>query len=285
MSPAPGSTGRRTAGSAPRGKAGASSGATLLMPTAQRPASVASAVIPQERAMNPPSITRRPTGPLAIVRRHARPLVVVAVVLVAALALMPGTPARVEGGPAGPSEVDAWLDAQLRDAGIVGAAVVVVRDGRIVHERGFGVADDTGRPVGPETPFVLGSVSKSITAHGRPAARRPGPRRPRRAGDALPAGLPARRRTVADRRSRSASCSRTRAGSRPRPGSHRWADRRPPSPGGSPRSGDVVARERARDPLRLLERELPRPGPARRGRVRGAFGAISRPTRVRDRSR
>lgn len=30
--------------------------------------------------------------------------------------------------------------------------------------RGFGKADSSGRPVTPQTPFVIGSLSKSITA-------------------------------------------------------------------------------------------------------------------------
>src|SRR5947208_2606318 len=72
------------------------------------------------------------------------------------------TPLRT--GPADLATIDAWFDAQRQDAGIPGAAIVVVRDGVVVHTAGFGTADATGRPITPETPFVLGSVSKSMTA-------------------------------------------------------------------------------------------------------------------------
>jgi CubicO group peptidase (beta-lactamase class C family) len=41
---------------------------------------------------------------------------------------------------------------------------VIVRGGRVVHQRGFGVRDDSGAPVTPETPFYLGSTTKSFTA-------------------------------------------------------------------------------------------------------------------------
>ncbi|MGZ5418505.1 MAG: serine hydrolase domain-containing protein [Nocardioides sp.] len=37
-------------------------------------------------------------------------------------------------------------------------------DDRIVHMRGFGHADQSGRAVSPQTPFIIGSVAKSGTA-------------------------------------------------------------------------------------------------------------------------
>lgn len=46
-----------------------------------------------------------------------------------------------------------------------GAAVLVVRDGEIVHSKGYGYADlDPRRPITPTTPFRLASVSKHFTA-------------------------------------------------------------------------------------------------------------------------
>lgn len=47
---------------------------------------------------------------------------------------------------------------------IPGMAVVIVKDHQIVHAQGFGTADEGGRPVTPETPFIIGSASKSFTA-------------------------------------------------------------------------------------------------------------------------
>jgi CubicO group peptidase (beta-lactamase class C family) len=68
------------------------------------------------------------------------------------------------GPPMTPAALDAWFDDTVHDAGIPGAAIAVVQDGRIVHEHGVGVADDSGRPVTAQTPFVIGSLAKSLTA-------------------------------------------------------------------------------------------------------------------------
>lgn len=67
------------------------------------------------------------------------------------------------------SDVDAWLDGYLPFAlatgDIAGAVVVVVKDGEIVTERGFGYADVASKkPVDPKlTLFRPGSVSKLFT--------------------------------------------------------------------------------------------------------------------------
>jgi len=60
--------------------------------------------------------------------------------------------------------IDAYLEAAMAVAHIPGLALGIVQNDRIVHLRGFGTADPTGRPVTPQTPFILGSVSKSFTA-------------------------------------------------------------------------------------------------------------------------
>lgn len=67
-------------------------------------------------------------------------------------------------------DVNAWLDgllpAALDASGIPGAAVAVVKDGKVVTTRGFGYADlERRQPVDPEaTLFRIGSVSKTFTA-------------------------------------------------------------------------------------------------------------------------
>lgn len=67
------------------------------------------------------------------------------------------------------SDVDAWLDGYmpfaLATGDIAGAVVVVVKDGEIVTERGFGYADVASKkPVDPKlTLFRPGSVSKLFT--------------------------------------------------------------------------------------------------------------------------
>lgn len=60
--------------------------------------------------------------------------------------------------------VDAYLLEQLEVLGIPGAAVAVVRDGVQVHSAAFGRADDSGRPMTVQTPVLLASTSKSLTA-------------------------------------------------------------------------------------------------------------------------
>ena len=96
--------------------------------------------------------------------RRLRILIAMAAVAVVTANVLIRTPATpVAGAPTTDAAIDAWFDAERRDAGIPGAAVVVVRDG-VVHAAGFGSADSAGRPVDAETPFLLGSVSKGITA-------------------------------------------------------------------------------------------------------------------------
>jgi CubicO group peptidase (beta-lactamase class C family) len=66
-------------------------------------------------------------------------------------------------------DLGAWLDgfmpAGLARAGVAGAVVVVVKDGEVLLERGYGAADvATGAPVDPKTTlFRPGSVSKLFT--------------------------------------------------------------------------------------------------------------------------
>ena len=67
------------------------------------------------------------------------------------------------------SDIDAWLDGYmphaLKRGDAAGAVVVVVKDGAVLTQRGFGYADvATRRPVDPETTlFRQASVSKLIT--------------------------------------------------------------------------------------------------------------------------
>ena len=60
--------------------------------------------------------------------------------------------------------VDAYVTEQMNALGIPGMALGIVRNGQIAHLGGFGVADSSGRAVTPQTPFYIGSVTKSFTA-------------------------------------------------------------------------------------------------------------------------
>lgn len=72
-------------------------------------------------------------------------------------------------GPTDPVEVEAFLDEllgkQMAEHHIAGAAVAVVKDGKIFFAKGYGYADlEEGLPVDPEqTLFRIGSVGKVFT--------------------------------------------------------------------------------------------------------------------------
>jgi len=92
------------------------------------------------------------------------------VLALACLTLVPGTAAPASGAtvtgldPATADRVDRFVEQQMDARGVPGVALAVVRGREVVHQRGFGTADGSGRPVTVATPFVLGSVTKSFTA-------------------------------------------------------------------------------------------------------------------------
>jgi CubicO group peptidase (beta-lactamase class C family) len=62
------------------------------------------------------------------------------------------------------AKIDSYIQAQLDESRMPGLALGIVRGDQIVHLQGFGKADDSGRAVTPQTPFFIGSNSKSFTA-------------------------------------------------------------------------------------------------------------------------
>jgi len=58
--------------------------------------------------------------------------------------------------------VEQYIAATRRQLRVPGLAVAVIQDGEIVYQHGFGHAT-RGRSVTPQTPFILGSLSKSFT--------------------------------------------------------------------------------------------------------------------------
>jgi len=60
--------------------------------------------------------------------------------------------------------IDAYITSRMETSNIPGLALGVVYGDQIVYLKGYGVADPTGRAVTPQTPFILGSTSKSFTA-------------------------------------------------------------------------------------------------------------------------
>jgi CubicO group peptidase (beta-lactamase class C family) len=97
-------------------------------------------------------------------RIHKAVQVVAALLMMGAAHSTPVQPAALSA-----QDLNAWLDGYmpyaLHTADIAGAVVVVVKDGEIVTERGYGYADVAARtPVDPQlTLFRPGSVSKLVT--------------------------------------------------------------------------------------------------------------------------
>ena len=57
--------------------------------------------------------------------------------------------------------IDAYVQEQIQEMRIPGAELGIVKGDKIVHLEGFGDADDSGRQATPQTPFKIGSMSKS----------------------------------------------------------------------------------------------------------------------------
>jgi CubicO group peptidase (beta-lactamase class C family) len=102
-------------------------------------------------------------------RRHnlIRLLSLVALLL-ACVPLVPA--AATPPAQTGPSEhpdldrIEAHVTAAMAERGVPGAALAVVHDSEVIRLAGYGRADAAGRPVTPQTPFRIGSLTKSFTA-------------------------------------------------------------------------------------------------------------------------
>jgi hypothetical protein len=65
------------------------------------------------------------------------------------------------------AEIDEYVSAEMSKSHIPGLAFAVVRDGKIVLAKGYGVASlELQTPVTPETIFQAGSIEKQFTARG-----------------------------------------------------------------------------------------------------------------------
>ncbi|MEI9996735.1 MAG: serine hydrolase domain-containing protein [Rhizomicrobium sp.] len=94
-------------------------------------------------------------------------------VLAAALTAVSISPAQSDPAIAPPvltkTDLDTWLDGfmpyALKSGGVAGAVIAVVKDGKVLTEKGFGYSDVAAqRPVDPQTTlFRPGSVSKLFT--------------------------------------------------------------------------------------------------------------------------
>ncbi len=62
------------------------------------------------------------------------------------------------------AKIDAFVKSMMDRLDIPGVAVGIVKGDQPVYMQGYGVAGSDQRPVTPQTPFILGSISKSFTA-------------------------------------------------------------------------------------------------------------------------
>ena len=80
------------------------------------------------------------------------------------VAMGPATPPIAENSVADFAAIDRYVQREMVAQRIPGLALGIVKGDAIVHLRGFGKADGSGRPVTPQTLFFNGSTTKSFTA-------------------------------------------------------------------------------------------------------------------------
>ena len=61
-------------------------------------------------------------------------------------------------------EIDAHIERRMERLNVPGAALAIVEDDEIAHLRDFGRARPGGEAPTPQTPFIIGSLTKSFTA-------------------------------------------------------------------------------------------------------------------------
>ncbi|QBD81625.1 class A beta-lactamase-related serine hydrolase [Ktedonosporobacter rubrisoli] len=62
------------------------------------------------------------------------------------------------------ARIDAFITAGMQEKRIPGVQVAIIQNDHVVHLKGFGQANDEGMKVTPQTPFMIASSSKPITA-------------------------------------------------------------------------------------------------------------------------
>ncbi len=72
--------------------------------------------------------------------------------------------ARGSGAPVDGAAIDDYVRAKMQAPRIPGAALAIVNGDQTVYLKGYGQADPAGDPVTPQTPFVIGSISKAFTS-------------------------------------------------------------------------------------------------------------------------
>ncbi len=64
------------------------------------------------------------------------------------------------------TKIDDYIQHEMKEGRIPGLALGIVKGDEIIYQKGYGIADHDGTPVTVNTPFIIGSVSKTFTALG-----------------------------------------------------------------------------------------------------------------------
>lgn len=78
------------------------------------------------------------------------------------LMMLQGTAVADQNDPM--QAIETYVVNQMDQYNIPGLAIGIIKNNEIVYAKGFGTADSSGREVSAQTPFIIGSVSKSFTA-------------------------------------------------------------------------------------------------------------------------
>ncbi len=97
--------------------------------------------------------------------RHLVWMAIVALMLIPGTTLQAAAATETDNPKTVTSEdIDELIEERMTSHGVPGVAVAVVQGGEIIHLEGYGNADPAGSPVDPDTPFLIGSVSKTFTS-------------------------------------------------------------------------------------------------------------------------
>ncbi|QAV18668.1 serine hydrolase [Paenibacillus chitinolyticus] len=115
--------------------------------------------------MNLGAITKLTRSEKVRMRIGARTLLAAAAALLIAVPVPAKAAGSVSGKPDTTARIDAYMEAAMNRLHIPGAALGIVKEGGdTFYLQGYGTSGPSGAKTTPQTAFVLGSTSKSITA-------------------------------------------------------------------------------------------------------------------------
>lgn len=86
------------------------------------------------------------------------------IIVIMLILLFPSTIVKVAASGIDTNKVDQLITKEMEKYNIPGLSLGIIKDRQIIYLKGYGLADNAGNRVAPQTPFILGSLSKSFTA-------------------------------------------------------------------------------------------------------------------------